>query len=111
MALSINKTWANYTECALLFSSESRSREKVTLLGKGVGMGAGEALRTAQGYCWEQGGSFALLPRKPKAAEGCWSTALLFQEVFDRLHLMYTTGYSVSLASLIVAVCILSYFK
>ncbi|PKU27788.1 parathyroid hormone parathyroid hormone-related peptide receptor-like [Limosa lapponica baueri] len=29
MALSINKTWANYTECALLFSSESRSHEKV----------------------------------------------------------------------------------
>ncbi|KAK2536114.1 hypothetical protein Q9233_003323, partial [Columba guinea] len=60
MALSINKTWANYTECALLFSSESRSHEK---------------------------------------------------EVFDRLHLMYTIGYSISLASLIVAVCILSYFK
>ncbi|XP_009318732.1 PREDICTED: parathyroid hormone/parathyroid hormone-related peptide receptor-like [Pygoscelis adeliae] len=60
MALSINKTWANYTECALLVSSESRSREK---------------------------------------------------EVFDRLHLMYTVGYSISLASLIVAVCILSYFK
>ncbi|NXF33722.1 PTH1R protein, partial [Nyctibius bracteatus] len=60
MALSINKTWANYTECALLFSSESRSREK---------------------------------------------------EVFDRLHLMYTVGYSISLASLTVAVCILSYFK
>uniref|UniRef100_A0A8B9ZEK3 Parathyroid hormone/parathyroid hormone-related peptide receptor n=1 Tax=Anas platyrhynchos TaxID=8839 RepID=A0A8B9ZEK3_ANAPL len=59
MALSLNKTWANYTECALLFSSESRSREKV----------------------------------------------------FDRLHLMYTIGYSISLASLIVAVCILSYFK
>ncbi|PKK18884.1 parathyroid hormone/parathyroid hormone-related peptide receptor-like [Columba livia] len=55
MALSINKTWANYTECALLFS-ESRSHEKVTLLGKGVGI-------------------------------------------------------SISLASLIVAVCILSYFK
>ncbi|XP_071584692.1 parathyroid hormone/parathyroid hormone-related peptide receptor-like [Heliangelus exortis] len=60
MALSTNKTWANYTECALLFSPERRSREK---------------------------------------------------EVFDRLHLMYTTGYSISLASLIVAVCILSYFK
>ncbi|NXD66069.1 PTH1R protein, partial [Eolophus roseicapillus] len=60
MALSTNKTWANYTECALLFSFESRSREK---------------------------------------------------EVFDRLHLMYTIGYSISLASLIVAVCILSYFK
>ncbi|XP_056367941.1 parathyroid hormone/parathyroid hormone-related peptide receptor-like [Oenanthe melanoleuca] len=60
MALSINKTWANYTECALLFSSESRSRQR---------------------------------------------------EVFDRLHLMYTVGYSISLASLIVAICILSYFK
>lgn len=41
MALSLNKTWANYTECALLFSSESRSREKVTLLVGGVGKGAG----------------------------------------------------------------------
>ncbi|NXG37347.1 PTH1R protein, partial [Dromaius novaehollandiae] len=60
MALSLNKTWANYTECAMLFSSESQSREK---------------------------------------------------EVFDRLHLMYTIGYSISLASLLVAVCILSYFK
>ncbi|NXL93222.1 PTH1R protein, partial [Alectura lathami] len=60
VALSLNKTWANYTECAVLFSSESRSREK---------------------------------------------------EVFERLHLMYTVGYSISLASLIVAVCILSYFK
>ncbi|OXB71626.1 UNVERIFIED_CONTAM: hypothetical protein H355_011211 [Colinus virginianus] len=60
VTLSLNKTWANYTECAVLFSSESRSREK---------------------------------------------------EVFDRLHLMYTIGYSISLASLIVAVCILSYFK
>ncbi|NWY74814.1 PTH1R protein, partial [Erithacus rubecula] len=60
MALSINKTWANYSECALLFSSESRSRQR---------------------------------------------------EVFDRLHLMYTVGYSISLASLIVAICILSYFK
>ncbi|NXS42284.1 PTH1R protein, partial [Balaeniceps rex] len=60
MALSINKTWANYTECALLFSSESRGHEK---------------------------------------------------EVFDRLHMMYTVGYSISLGSLIIAVCILSYFK
>ncbi|XP_074835217.1 parathyroid hormone/parathyroid hormone-related peptide receptor-like [Carettochelys insculpta] len=33
------------------------------------------------------------------------------KEVFDRLHMMYTIGYSISLASLIVAVCILCYFK
>ncbi|KAM6334171.1 parathyroid hormone/parathyroid hormone-related peptide receptor-like [Alca torda] len=52
---------------------------------------------------WGQGGA--------GTAEGSWSTALLFQEVFDRLHLMYTVGYSISLASLVVAVCILSYFK
>ncbi|KAI6072591.1 parathyroid hormone/parathyroid hormone-related peptide receptor-like protein [Aix galericulata] len=87
MALSLNKTWANYTECAVLFSSESRSREKVTLL-----IGA-----------WRLKGSWAV--------GEAWSRALLFQEVFDRLHLMYTIGYSISLASLIVAVCILSYFK
>lgn len=39
-----------------------------------------------------------------------WSYAL-FQKVFERLHLMYTVGYSISLASLLVAVSILSYFK
>lgn len=39
MALSINKTWANYTECALLFSSESRSHQKVTLFVQGAGKG------------------------------------------------------------------------
>ncbi|KAJ1136696.1 hypothetical protein NDU88_003111 [Pleurodeles waltl] len=33
------------------------------------------------------------------------------KEVFDRLHLIYTVGYSISLASLFVAVCILCYFK
>eukprot|EP00062_Callorhinchus_milii_P023729 gi/632982912/ref/XP_007908388.1/ PREDICTED: parathyroid hormone/parathyroid hormone-related peptide receptor [Callorhinchus milii] len=33
------------------------------------------------------------------------------KEVFDRLHLMYTVGYSVSLVSLLVAVFILNYFK
>lgn len=37
VALSTNKTWANYTECALLFSAESRSREKVTSLVRGAG--------------------------------------------------------------------------
>ncbi|XP_072523490.1 parathyroid hormone 3 receptor [Salminus brasiliensis] len=33
------------------------------------------------------------------------------EEVFKRLHMMYTTGYSISLASLLVAVFILCYFK
>uniref|UniRef100_A0A7M4EN87 Parathyroid hormone/parathyroid hormone-related peptide receptor n=1 Tax=Crocodylus porosus TaxID=8502 RepID=A0A7M4EN87_CROPO len=60
LALSINKTWANYTECTKFFTPEHRSREK---------------------------------------------------EVFDRLHMMYTIGYSISLASLLVAVSILCYFK
>uniref|UniRef100_A0A8C0GHD9 Parathyroid hormone/parathyroid hormone-related peptide receptor n=1 Tax=Chelonoidis abingdonii TaxID=106734 RepID=A0A8C0GHD9_CHEAB len=60
LALNINKTWANYTECTEFLTPERRSREK---------------------------------------------------EVFDRLHMMYTIGYSISLASLIVAVCILCYFK
>lgn len=112
MTLSLNRTWANYTECAVLFSSESRSREKVT------------------GRCWERGWDGSRAQTSPSAPPALpvlpvfsaqrqkghrlwevWSRALLFQEVFDRLHLMYTTGYSISLASLIVAVCILSYFK
>ncbi|XP_038154785.1 parathyroid hormone 3 receptor isoform X2 [Cyprinodon tularosa] len=33
------------------------------------------------------------------------------KEVFQRLHLMYTVGYSISLASLLVAISILCYFK
>ncbi|XP_039211807.1 parathyroid hormone/parathyroid hormone-related peptide receptor-like [Crotalus tigris] len=33
------------------------------------------------------------------------------KKVFDRLHLIYTVGYSVSLASLVVAMCILCFFK
>ncbi|XP_078080552.1 parathyroid hormone/parathyroid hormone-related peptide receptor-like [Mustelus asterias] len=33
------------------------------------------------------------------------------KEVFDRLHLIYTVGYSISLISLLGAVSILSYFK
>ncbi|KAM8836207.1 parathyroid hormone 3 receptor isoform 2-T2 [Spinachia spinachia] len=56
---SINRTWANYTECTAHLTSDPRSQE----------------------------------------------------EVFERLHLMYTVGYSISLASLLVAVSILSYFK
>ncbi|XP_038591914.1 parathyroid hormone 3 receptor isoform X3 [Micropterus salmoides] len=56
---SINRTWANYTECTTYLTSNHRSQE----------------------------------------------------EVFERLHLMYTVGYSVSLASLLVAVSILCYFK
>ncbi|XP_069733002.1 parathyroid hormone/parathyroid hormone-related peptide receptor-like isoform X1 [Phaenicophaeus curvirostris] len=129
MALSINKTWANYTECALLFSSESRSREKVTLLIRGAGKRGGNGGQgSVQQRPGENWGLFLLcFPEKscsssslsPEtggraggwAAGGWWSTALLLQEVFDRLHLMYTVGYSISLASLIVAVCILSYFK
>ncbi|KAF7204431.1 parathyroid hormone 3 receptor isoform X3 [Nothobranchius furzeri] len=35
----------------------------------------------------------------------------LEEKVFQRLHLMYTVGYSMSLASLLVAVFILCYFK
>ncbi|XP_019126453.2 parathyroid hormone 3 receptor isoform X2 [Larimichthys crocea] len=56
---SVNRTWANYTECTTYLTSNHRSQE----------------------------------------------------EVFERLHLMYTVGYSISLASLLVAVSILCYFK
>uniref|UniRef100_A0A671YUG4 Parathyroid hormone/parathyroid hormone-related peptide receptor n=1 Tax=Sparus aurata TaxID=8175 RepID=A0A671YUG4_SPAAU len=57
---SINRTWANYTECTTYLTSNHRSQEET---------------------------------------------------VFKRLHLMYTVGYSISLASLTVAVSILCYFK
>ncbi|XP_043910889.1 parathyroid hormone/parathyroid hormone-related peptide receptor-like [Protopterus annectens] len=57
---SINKTWANYTECTKFLTPEQRNKEK---------------------------------------------------EVFDRLHMMYTVGYSISLTCLIIAVFILCFFK
>ncbi|KAJ8364424.1 hypothetical protein SKAU_G00132550 [Synaphobranchus kaupii] len=56
---SVNRTWANYTECTYLLSNHRNQEE----------------------------------------------------EVFERLHLMYTIGYSISLVSLLVAVSILCYFK
>ncbi|MBN3296531.1 PTH1R protein, partial [Amia calva] len=57
---SLNRTWANYTECSTFLLSNSRNEE---------------------------------------------------EEVFDRLHLIYTIGYSISLVSLFAAVSILCYFK
>ncbi|XP_055006515.1 parathyroid hormone 3 receptor [Boleophthalmus pectinirostris] len=57
---SINRTWANYSECTTYLTSNQRSQD---------------------------------------------------EKVFERLHLMYTVGYSISLASLLVAVSILCYFK
>ncbi|XP_069761340.1 parathyroid hormone/parathyroid hormone-related peptide receptor-like isoform X2 [Narcine bancroftii] len=56
---SMNRTWANYTECTQFL----------------------------RGSLWHQ------------------------KEVFERLNLMYTVGYSISLASLLAAVAILSCFK
>ncbi|KAM9425859.1 parathyroid hormone 3 receptor [Pholidichthys leucotaenia] len=60
LVTSINRTWANYSECTRYLSTNHRSHE---------------------------------------------------EKVFERLHLMYTVGYSISLASLLVAVSILCYFK
>ncbi|XP_061086428.1 parathyroid hormone 3 receptor [Conger conger] len=57
---SVNRTWANYTECTTYLLSSHKNQE---------------------------------------------------EEVFKRLHLMYTIGYSISLVSLLVAVSILCYFK
>ncbi|XP_008312254.1 parathyroid hormone 3 receptor [Cynoglossus semilaevis] len=57
---SVNRTWANYTECTTYLISNRRNQE---------------------------------------------------QKVFERLHLMYTVGYSISLGSLLVAIFILCYFK
>ncbi|KAL8176183.1 UNVERIFIED_CONTAM: hypothetical protein K2H54_025183 [Gekko kuhli] len=57
---NVNKTWANYTECAMFFVPEQQKKEK---------------------------------------------------EAFDRLHIIYTVGYSISLTSLVVAMFILCYFK
>nr|XP_006638221.2 PREDICTED: parathyroid hormone/parathyroid hormone-related peptide receptor-like [Lepisosteus oculatus] len=57
---SVNRTWANYSECSTYLLSNHKNKE---------------------------------------------------EEVFVRLHLMYTIGYSISLVSLFAAVCILCYFK
>ncbi|XP_053496570.1 parathyroid hormone 3 receptor [Ictalurus furcatus] len=57
---TINRTWADYTECTMKLQSNHGRQE---------------------------------------------------EEVFRRLHVMYTTGYSISLTSLLAAVFILCYFK
>jgi len=72
MALSINKTWANYTECALLFSSESRSHEKVTLLIEAAGdRGWDGDEGSGQGNCWEPGFLPLRPPNKPCSPLPC----------------------------------------
>lgn len=48
---------------------------------------------------------------RPLEVLGLDVISLLSQEVFDRLGMIYTVGYSVSLASLTIAVLILAYFR
>lgn len=70
MALSLNKTWANYTECAVLFSSESRSREKVTLLVGGAGKGTGLGTRGMAGTGGSPEQALLLLCSRPGGRKG-----------------------------------------
>lgn len=86
--LSVNRTWANYTECTTYLNSNYRSQEVVQ---------APDCL-------------LSFVFQTPLSLESLKSLVLLPQ-VFKRLHLMYTVGYSISLASLLVAVFILCYFK
>lgn len=102
---SINRTWANYTECTTYLTSNHRSQEEVRTF--------------ACEICWVSNVDVSDVSDLFLLTEAhciCTQTHskhvfVLPQKVFERLHLMYTVGYSISLASLLVAVSILCYFK
>ncbi|XP_026566448.1 parathyroid hormone/parathyroid hormone-related peptide receptor-like [Pseudonaja textilis] len=64
-------------------------------------------------------GNWQLVPNTNKTWANYTECVLFFapeqqdqeKELFDRLHIIYTVGYSISLASLVVAMCILCFFK
>uniref|UniRef100_A0A670Z9Q6 PTH/PTHrP type I receptor n=1 Tax=Pseudonaja textilis TaxID=8673 RepID=A0A670Z9Q6_PSETE len=63
-------------------------------------------------------GNWQLVPNTNKTWANYTECVLFFapeqqdqEKLFDRLHIIYTVGYSISLASLVVAMCILCFFK
>lgn len=98
-----NRTWANYSECLKFLTNETRERVRAFPLPLLAGvrpprtMGDPDrALTSPATFTWP----LPLTLVSPRA-----------QEVFDRLGMIYTVGYSASLASLTVAVLILAYFR
>lgn len=95
-----NRTWANYSECVKFLTNETRERVRVFPFPTPSGGDLDKATSTP-----------LVTPERtlsPGALTVCSPRA---QEVFDRLGMIYTVGYSVSLASLTVAVLILAYFR
>ncbi|RXN14336.1 parathyroid hormone parathyroid hormone-related peptide receptor [Labeo rohita] len=80
-----NKTWANYSECAKFLNHSDPTQE-----------------RTYSLFCYWCCYLFLF-----SLSYFC----LYSQEVFHRLYLIYTVGYSISLGSLMVATVILGYFR
>ncbi|XP_032091836.1 parathyroid hormone/parathyroid hormone-related peptide receptor-like [Thamnophis elegans] len=67
----------------------------------------------------DDNGNWQLVPNTNKTWANYTECVLFFaperqdkeKEMFDRLHIIYTVGYSISLASLVIAMCILCFFK
>ncbi|KAJ3595620.1 hypothetical protein NHX12_004923 [Muraenolepis orangiensis] len=107
-----NKTWANYSECAKFFPHYNHNHEK----GPGVAeapASRGELHRRAAPKRTVSG--MTVSPRRPVVPPPLPppgpSPFPSYAEVFHRLYIIYTVGYSISLGSLMVAVGILGYFR
>ncbi|OWK02829.1 PTH1R [Cervus elaphus hippelaphus] len=89
-----NRTWANYSECVKFLTNETRERVRAFPLSPDPD----QATRPPTPPPVTS--DLALTP----PANGSDGNSPPAQEVFDRLGMIYTVGYSVSLASLTVAV-------
>uniref|UniRef100_A0A7N6ATL9 Parathyroid hormone/parathyroid hormone-related peptide receptor n=1 Tax=Anabas testudineus TaxID=64144 RepID=A0A7N6ATL9_ANATE len=126
---AINRTWANYTECTTYLTSNQRSQEVCICVYVDRLCTILKLSQVEDGRLY---GRFTHIKHFQLHTAVCFTVLTwcfvavvityiicvythshyaFFQKVFERLHLMYTVGYSISLASLLVAVSILCYFK
>lgn len=110
-----NRTWANYSECLKFMTNETRERVRtsslpsLTLETTPAPLANLNLADSPSLYFSSNLNLSSTLPLVPTLSPVfCFSPA---QEVFDRLGMIYTVGYSMSLASLTVAVLILAYFR
>ncbi|KAK4826646.1 hypothetical protein QYF61_010574 [Mycteria americana] len=104
-----NRTWANYSECAKFLTNETRERMASSVIVKGFPELYTPSRYDSLNLCAAT--TVVLRCSRTRSNVTLFFPSFVLQEVFDRLYLIYTVGYSISLGSLTVAVLILGYFR